>query len=60
MNDELETIWKEALVTNSRYYPVIFIEGLRKTKQENARQASRCSGRDWILALPNTNLENYL
>jgi hypothetical protein len=33
MNDELERIWKEALVAFSRYYPVIYLEGLRKTKQ---------------------------
>jgi hypothetical protein len=31
MNDELENIWKEAVVAESRYYPSICLGGLRKT-----------------------------
>jgi hypothetical protein len=37
MTDELERIWKEAFVAQSRYYPGI----LRVTCQD-----SRCAGRD--------------
>jgi hypothetical protein len=33
MNDDLERIWKEAIVTYSRY-PVICPEGLRKTMKD--------------------------
>jgi hypothetical protein len=27
MNDELERIWKEAMVAYSRYYPGVYLEG---------------------------------
>jgi hypothetical protein len=30
MNDELERMWKEAVVTCLRYYPIICLERLRK------------------------------
>jgi hypothetical protein len=30
MNDKLKWIWKEAVVAQSRYYPKMFLEGLRK------------------------------
>jgi hypothetical protein len=29
MTDELEIIWKEAVVAYSRYYPRIFLEGVK-------------------------------
>jgi hypothetical protein len=31
MNDELESIWKEVIVTYSRYHAGTFLEVLRKT-----------------------------
>jgi hypothetical protein len=31
MNDEIERIWKEAVLCYSRNYPGIFLEGLRET-----------------------------
>jgi hypothetical protein len=31
MTDELERIWKEAVVVSSRNYPGICLEGLKKT-----------------------------
>jgi len=31
MNDELERMWKEALIACFRYVPSIFLEWLRKT-----------------------------
>jgi hypothetical protein len=31
MYNELERIWKEAIVICARYYPNICLEGLRKT-----------------------------
>jgi hypothetical protein len=39
MNDEIERIWKEAVVAVSRQYPDIFLEGLRKTMRTSARRA---------------------
>jgi hypothetical protein len=32
MNNELERIWKEAVVVSSMYYSGIYLEGLRKAK----------------------------
>jgi hypothetical protein len=41
MCDELERIWKEAVVAQPRYYPIIRLDGLRitteKFKQSNSR-----------------------
>jgi hypothetical protein len=31
MTDEVHRIWKEADGAESRYYPCIFLEGMRKT-----------------------------
>jgi hypothetical protein len=44
-NDELGRIWKEAVVTYSKYDDDIYMEGLRKIKQ-NLTQDSRLPGRD--------------
>lgn len=33
MEDELESIWKEAAVSSSGYYPSIFLDGLRKVME---------------------------
>jgi hypothetical protein len=33
VNDELERIWREAIVTKFRYYPGTCLEGLRKTSK---------------------------
>jgi hypothetical protein len=38
MNNELEKIWKEAVVT-LRYYPGIFLEGLRKATKNLSRDS---------------------
>jgi hypothetical protein len=52
MVDELERIWKEAVLAKSRYCPgIIYIEGLKKTT-ENVSQCSRCPSRDLNRALP--------
>jgi hypothetical protein len=45
MSDELERIWKEAIVDQSSYCSDIFMEELRKTKK-NLDEDSRCPGRD--------------
>jgi hypothetical protein len=37
MSDELEIIYKEAVVVIMRQYPVIFMEGLRKTRKPTLR-----------------------
>jgi hypothetical protein len=44
MNYELETIWKEAAVAYSRYYPDVLHVALRKTT-ENLSQESWFPGR---------------
>jgi hypothetical protein len=43
MTDELEMSWKEIVVTYSRYYPGIFLVGLRKT-MKNLTQDSQYQG----------------
>jgi hypothetical protein len=43
MNDELKTMWKEAVRSHLRYYPSIFREGLNKTTK-NIIQDSRYLG----------------
>jgi hypothetical protein len=45
MNDELERIWKEAVVAHLRYYPGICLMGLRKT-MKTLSYDSLSSGRD--------------
>jgi hypothetical protein len=45
MNDNLERIWKEAVVTQSTYYAGIFPEGLKEIAKYFI-QDSRCPGRD--------------
>jgi hypothetical protein len=55
MDDQLERIWKEAVIPGEviavklKYCPRIFLRGLRKTTS-NLCQGSRCAGRDlnWI------------
>jgi hypothetical protein len=44
MNDELEIMWKETVVALSRYYPGIFLEGLREITKHFS-QDSLCPGR---------------
>jgi hypothetical protein len=39
--DNEERIWKEAVISNLRCYPDIFLDGLRKTKK-NLGQESQC------------------
>jgi hypothetical protein len=45
MNDEMERIRKEAVMTLSTYYPNIFLKELKKTTN-NLKQDSQCPGRD--------------
>jgi hypothetical protein len=45
MNDELERIRKEAILTQTRYYTGIFLEALR-IPTGNLGQDSRCPVRD--------------
>jgi len=33
MKGELQRIWKESAISQSRYYSRIFMEGMRKTKK---------------------------
>jgi hypothetical protein len=40
---ELERIWKEIVVTQLRYYPSIYLEGLRKKAQNSLSWDSQCS-----------------
>jgi hypothetical protein len=55
MDDQLERIWEEAIIPGEviavklKYYPRIFLRGLRKTKS-NLCQGSRCACGDlnWI------------
>jgi hypothetical protein len=51
MNDELERIWKEAAVVDLRYYPGIFLEGLRNITRDLSLD-SRCPGPDSNQVLP--------
>jgi hypothetical protein len=37
MNDELKRIWKEMVVLWSRYYPTIWLEGLKKPQKPSVR-----------------------
>jgi hypothetical protein len=53
MNDEMERIWKKLVVASSRYYPRTFLEGLRKT----TNQDSHCPERDSNWAHPEFKLE---
>jgi hypothetical protein len=45
MTERLETIWKEAVVAESRLHPGTSLEGLRKI-MINIREDNRCPGRD--------------
>jgi hypothetical protein len=45
MNHELERIWEEAAVAYLRYYPRIFLEGLREITNKLI-QGSWCPDRD--------------
>jgi hypothetical protein len=45
VNSELESVWKEAVMVQSRYYSGIFLEGLRKST-EKLNQGSMFPGRD--------------
>jgi hypothetical protein len=51
MSDELERIWKEAVVSLLRYYRGILLERLRKITK-NLSQDSRCPGRNLNPAPP--------
>jgi hypothetical protein len=58
MNDEMERIWKEAIVAQSKYYPRIFLEGLKKTTKNTVRTAG-VAAETRTEHLPNTSLEHY-
>jgi hypothetical protein len=40
MTDELESVWKEAIGAQSRYYPSICLDGLRKLQKTLGRTTS--------------------
>jgi hypothetical protein len=49
VTDEMERMWKEAVVANLRHYPDLCLEGLRKTKKhldQNIRSPSKNSNRN--------------
>jgi hypothetical protein len=50
MNAQFERIWKETVMGNSRYYPGIFPEGMRKTTNDFSHD-NWCPRRDSIRAL---------
>jgi hypothetical protein len=56
MDDKLEWIWKEVVMTCSRHCPVICLEGLRN--HENLRRAG-VQAESRIEHLQNTGLEGY-
>jgi hypothetical protein len=58
MTDELERIWKEAVVTLSKCYPRVCLEGLRKTT-ENIDQDIQCLGWNLNLSLLEYRLEAF-
>jgi hypothetical protein len=51
MDSELENIWKKAIMTKLKYYPRIYLEGLRKT-MNTLSQDSQCLSWDSNLAPP--------
>jgi phage replication-related protein YjqB (UPF0714/DUF867 family) len=51
MNDELEGIWKEALVSQRRNHLGIFLEGLRKDTRDLSEDTSY-SGENYTRACP--------
>jgi hypothetical protein len=58
MNYELETILKEVIVTQSRYYHRIYLEGLNKTTK-TLNQNSRLPGQESNRIPVNTSPERY-
>jgi DNA-directed RNA polymerase subunit N (RpoN/RPB10) len=57
MNDELERIWKEAVILKSRYYHDIFMKDLRKTMKTSSMASIQAEIR--TEHLPDTGLERY-
>jgi hypothetical protein len=55
INDELESIWKEVVVAESRCYPGIFLEELRKTTK-SLIHISRFLAEIRIQLFPSTSL----
>jgi hypothetical protein len=53
MNDDLERMWKEVLMSESRYYLGICLEGLRKT----AKTSASIQAEIHAVHLPNTSLD---
>jgi hypothetical protein len=37
MNDELERTWKEAIIAWLRYFPIMCLDGLRKSTEDLSR-----------------------
>jgi hypothetical protein len=58
MTDELERIWREAVMAYSRYYPSICLEGLRETTKTSVRIPG-VPAEIQIKPLPNASLEHY-
>jgi hypothetical protein len=57
VNNELERIWKEVYMTQSRYYRFICICGVRKTMEKLRKDGIPAEIRNAYLS--NTNLECY-
>jgi hypothetical protein len=55
---ELKTIWKEAIMASLRYYPSIFLEGLRKPLK-NLFRISNIPAQIETECLPHVNVEFY-
>jgi hypothetical protein len=58
MNDEMEKIWKEAVMAQLRYYPSICLGRLKKTTLESVRITGTLAGIQ-TEHHPNTSLEGY-
>jgi hypothetical protein len=58
MNDEMEKIWKEAVMAQLRYYPTICLGRLKKTAQESVRIAGALAEIQ-TEHHPNMSLEGY-
>jgi hypothetical protein len=58
VNNELERIWKEVVVVQSRYYLRNFLEGLRKATVNLIRILCVLAA-IWTELLPNTSPEHY-
>jgi hypothetical protein len=59
MNCILERIWKEVVVTYSRYYPSICLEGLREITRNAPVRTAYVPAENCTKHLPNPSLDSY-